>query len=298
MTAGKGDYNRDRIGPLSWFEELDRLLRGELTGVEALQAGRIEISARRLSACIIILAMIYGACMGTFALFGTKGPNAYQVLASMVKVPLLFYLTLVVTLPSLYVFNALVGSRLTPSTVIRLLVASLGVIVTVLSSLGPIVAFFSVSTTSYPFMVLFNVVVFAVSGALGLTFLLQTLHRLSVAEALHRLSVAEARRPPAEVFEALELPESPGPDASASMAELPGPEEPMGPLDPLENRVLSGHVKTVFQLWVIVFGLVGAQMGWVLRPFIGNPNIPFTWFRGRESNFFQAILHNLGNLFS
>ena len=36
-------------------------------------------------------------------------------------------------------------------------------------------------TTSYPFMVLFNVVVFAVSGGLGLTFLLQTLHRLSVA---------------------------------------------------------------------------------------------------------------------
>ena len=42
--------------------------------------------------------------------------------------------------------------------------ASLGVIVTVLASLGPIVAFFSVCTTSYPFMVLFNVVVFAIAG--------------------------------------------------------------------------------------------------------------------------------------
>ena len=72
-------------------------------------------------------------------------------------------------MPSLYVFNALVGSRLTLAAVIRLLVATLGVIVAVLASLGPIVAFFSVSTTSYPFMVLFNVVVFAVSGVLGLT---------------------------------------------------------------------------------------------------------------------------------
>ena len=101
----------------------------------------------------------------------------------MVKIPLLFYLTLLVTLPSLYVFNALVGSRLTLATVVRLLVASLGVMVTVLASLGPIVAFFSVSTTSYPFMLLFNVVVCGVSGGLGLSFLLQTLHRLSILDS-------------------------------------------------------------------------------------------------------------------
>ena len=63
------------------------------------------------------------------------------------------------------------------------------------------------------------------------------------------------------------------------------------PLDPVREPVLGKHVKTVFNLWVIVFALVGSQMGWVLRPFIGNPDMPFTWFRGRESNFFQAVLH-------
>ena len=103
----------------------------------------------RLSACIIVLGMVYGACMGTFALFRMMAPSGLQVLSSMIKVPLLFYLTLLVTLPSLYVFNALVGSRLTLLSVIRLLVASLGVMVTVLASLGTIVAFFSVCTTSY-----------------------------------------------------------------------------------------------------------------------------------------------------
>ena len=116
---------------------------------------------------IVVLAMIYGICMGTFAVFRPKGVEPMQVVASMVKVPLLFYLTLLVTLPSLYVFNALVGSRLTLGTVVRLLVASLGVMVTVLASLGPIVAFFSVSTTSYPFMLLFNVVVYADRGHAG-----------------------------------------------------------------------------------------------------------------------------------
>jgi hypothetical protein len=265
-TPGKG-----RVGFGGGLGELDRILRGELTQVSSLQRGGIAVSARRLTVVIVILGMVYGICMGTFALFRMKGPHAWQIVASMVKIPLLFYLTLLVTLPSLYVFNALVGSRLTLKTVVRLLIASLGVMVAVLASLGPIVAFFSVSTTSYPFMVLFNVVVCGVSGGLGLSFLLQTLHRLSVVEA----------RPPA-------MPESEGQELAESV----------GPLDPLENRVLGKHVKTVFQLWVIVFALVGAQMGWVLRPFIGNPDLPFVWFRGRESNFFQAVLRTFQSLFS
>ena len=154
--------------------------------------------------------------------------------------------------------------------------------VTVLASLGTIVAFFSVCTTSYAFMVLFNVVIFAISGAFGLRFLLQTLHRLNVAETL---------RDRTPVSETWETPEAAGPGEAAS------PQERSGPLDPLQNRVLSGHIKTVFRLWVIVFGLVGAQMGWVLRPFIGNPNMPFTWFRARESNFFLAVLQKLASLF-
>ena len=109
------------------------------------------------------------------------GAMAKQWFADTVKVPALFFLTLAVTFPSLYVFNALVGSRLSLVAVLRLLVASLAVNVAVLASLGPIVAFFSVSTTSYPFILLLNVLVFSVSGFLGLAFLLQTLRRLTMA---------------------------------------------------------------------------------------------------------------------
>jgi hypothetical protein len=260
-----------RGGVRGWFDELDKLLRGELTRVSSLRRGGLEIMPGRLSLIIVLLCMLYGICMGSFALFRIKGPSYLQLLASMIKVPLLFYLTLLVTLPSLYVFNALVGSRLPLGTVVRLLVASLGVMVAVLASLGPIVAFFSVSTASYPFMLLFNVAVFTVAGILGLAFLLQTLHRLSVLDT--------------------QAPET-------SEAEAGEGVEPSGALDPLENRVLSKHVRTVFRLWVIVFALVGAQMGWVLRPFVGNPAVPFSWFRGRESNFFQAVLRTFSSLFS
>ena len=52
----------------------------------------------------------------------------------------------------------------------------------------------------------------------------------------------------------------------------------------------------VFHIWVIIYGLVGAQMGWLLRPFIGHPNMPFEWFRARQGNFFQSVWHQLEKL--
>src|SRR3569832_1052219 len=165
-----------------WFKELDRILRGDATQLAALERGSVEIPVLGISFVIIILGMIYGVCMGTFALLRPDHPEFMQMAASAVKTPALFLITLVITFPSLYVFNALVGSRLFPLAVMRLLIASLGVNLAVLSSLGPIVAFFSVTTTSYPFMVLLNVVIFAVAGALGLSFLLLTLHRLTIAQ--------------------------------------------------------------------------------------------------------------------
>jgi hypothetical protein len=213
----------------------------------------------------------------------------------MLKVPALFFLTLLVTFPSLYVFNALVGSRLGLAAVLRLLIASLGVNLAVLASLGPIVAFFSASTTSYAFMVLLNVLVFSIAGVLGLSFLLQTLHRLTVAQqeadTAARIAQARAMLPPAPA----DRPADPAAGEEPASVEI-APEQ--GALDRLEEYALTAQVKTVFRCWVIVFGLVGAQMGWVMRPFIGSPSQPFTWFRTRESNFLEAIFQTFLNLFS
>lgn len=262
----------------TWWKDLDRILRGEATRLSALRRGTIEVRLGGLAVVLVILAMIYGACMGSFAMLKEGGPSYWQLLASTVKVPALFFLTLIVTFPSLYVFNALVGSRLDVDSVLRLLMASMAVMVAVLSSLGPIIAFFSVSTSTYAFMVVANVAVFGVSGTMGLVFLLQTLHRLSVVP-----------REPA----ATEASEWVG-DPKGGADEAPAPSA----LDPLEDQVLGRHVKVLFRCWVILFGLVGAQMSWVLRPFVGDPGRPFAWFRGRESNFFEAVWAALTSLLS
>jgi hypothetical protein len=277
-----------------WVTELDRLLRGETTRPELLREGRFEVAAAGMAALIVLLGAIYGLCMGSFSLLKEvpetlvdDQPQYMQLVASAVKVPALFYLTLFVTFPSLYVFNALVGSRLTLVSVLRLLVASLAVNLAVLASLGPIVLFFSLTTKSYSFIQLLNVAVFSVAGVLGLSFLLQTLHRLTAADDLLWSTMASGG-PTEAAKEAT-------PESLVEGGEPALVAEPSA-LDMPPGQALGGHTRTVFGCWMIVFALVGAQMGWVLRPFIGNPNLPFEWFRERESNFFQAVWKALGAL--
>ena len=285
---------------VTWIQQLGSILRGEATRLSALRAGTINIPAGGLSMLIILLGMFYGACMGSFAVFNQSGGEWRQLLATTVKVPLLFFLTLVITFPSLYVFNALVGSRLSLLSVLRLLVAALGVMLAVLASMGTIVLFFGLSTTSYPFMLLLNVVVYAVSGILGLRFLLHTLHRLTVVMEEPDTLASAPPVPPTP-------PTPPAPGEQEAVKFDPPPElvsaapsvaRDPGALDRLEGRVVGGNVRTVFNIWVIVFGLVGAQMGWVLRPFVGNPNLEFTLFRSRTSNFFQGVWRALTDLFA
>lgn len=257
-----------------WFKALDGLLRGDHTRVAALKEGKIAIPAGGLCAVAIMLGLAYGACMGFYALFREGGPVWAQFLATTLKVPLLFLLTLVVTFPSLYVFNALAGSRLTIVSVLRLLVAALAVNLTVLASLGPISAFFAASTTSYSFMVLLNVAIFSVAGAFGLLFLLRTLHRLVVATTEPLAEAVPQALPPVI------------PPATKESA-----------IDPLEGRLMGRHETLVFRCWIVVFALVGSQMAWVLRPFLGSPHLEFTWFRGRGSSFFESVWEHLVHFF-
>jgi hypothetical protein len=284
-----------RVGGL-WHavKHLDRILRGEATSLPELRLGKFDIPIFGLAVVIDVLGLIYGGCMGLFALTTGGSGSLMQIPASMLKVPALFLLTLVVTLPSLYVFNALVGSRLTLLAVVRLLVASLAVMAAVLASLGPIVAFFSICTGSYSFIVLLHVAVFSISGLLGLAFLLQTLHRMTLAA-----EPEIALLPPAEYEHPVILEPSVFPPVSpvGSGDSQPSPPDPTpGALSRLRGHVLGAHVKTVFRIWLIVFGLVGAQMGWVLRPFIGKPGVPFAWLRPMESNFFEAIFRHVMHL--
>jgi len=247
------------------FRELDRILRGEATAAPTLSRdGLSAVPLGPLFAVNVVLAAWYGVCMGVFGLSGREEPEWRFMVADAVKVPLLFLLTLVVTFPSLYVFNALVGSRLGVKDLARLMAAAVGVIVAVLAAFGTIVAFFSVTTTTYPFILLLNVAVFSLAAGLGVVFLLRTLE-----------SLAAPPTRPAEVL------------TEGTPAPQPLPKPPTA----------DTNAKRVFWAWLVVFALVGAQMSWVLRPFIGTPAKEFAWFRPREGSFFEGVLKSLRTLF-
>ena len=51
----------------------------------------------------------------------------------------------------------------------------------------------------------------------------------------------------------------------------------------------------LLQGWVILYGLVGSQLGWTLRPFLGFDGEPFQMFRPEiEGNFYTQIARSIG----
>ncbi|MCA8963775.1 MAG: hypothetical protein H6838_03250 [Planctomycetes bacterium] len=229
-----------RQTPESWPTTLDRVLRGSYLDEQALANGRLDIPVRRLLVLGVALGAIYGICLGTFRMFRGGDHATQQMLASALKVPSLFMLTLLVTFPSLYVFTALQRLPLQCGAMLRLLLLSNLVHLGVIASLGPVFAFFAASTPSYSFLLLLDVAFFAIGGLIGCAMLQRAARN------------AEASVP--------------------------------------QTRRLLG-------VWCCVYAIVGAQMGWLLRPFVGNPQIPFAWLRPTEGNVLVGLMDTIGALF-
>jgi hypothetical protein len=121
-----------------------------------------KIRAMFLS-CFVFLA-IYGAVMGS-------SHSPMQAFASMIKLPILFLVTLLICTPSLHFFNILFGSKQTMSQTVALILTGVSTTSVLLFSLAPITLFFLLSSTEYTFFKLLNVACFAIAGFLGVFFL-------------------------------------------------------------------------------------------------------------------------------
>ena len=243
-------------GTMHVLNEIDELLRGRRTDAESLDEGAGRLDMPALMKASLALALCYGASIG---LFGVLNKSPFQLLAAMAKVPLLFLLSVAVSFPSLYVFAALTGARQRPGPMLRVVASSVAIGLAVLASLGPVYAFFTLTTTSYPFMKLLNLVFFAFSGAVALEFLRRTLLRLE-----------------------------------GDWSTLAVPPPPRAGAEPLLGR---SRVGAVFAAWLVLFAFVTAQSGWVLRPFVGDPRQPFAWAAPRGGNPFADFTGAVGQLF-
>jgi hypothetical protein len=55
---------------------------------------------------------------------------------------------------------------------------------------------------------------------------------------------------------------------------------------------------TLLYIWIALFGFVGTQLAWTLRPFFGSPYEDFEVFRDIEGTFYSDIFRTIGHLFS
>jgi hypothetical protein len=70
----------------------------------------------------------------------------------------------------------------------------------------------------------------------------------------------------------------------------------MRPSHNSEGEVKEVNVKlrdNILRLWLGLYGFVGSQLGWTLRPFFGTPSTPFELFRPREGNFLSGVWNAL-----
>lgn len=214
---------------VSALRALDRILRGDATRLAELKTGQLDIPLRQIVPILVLLAALYGAAMG---LFGTLHLGQPQLFVNLLKVPCLFLFTLLVTFPSLCVFNILVGSRLSTRTLLNMFVVSLGVMIVVLASLAPILVFFTLSTRSHPFMVLLNTLLVLIAAAWGRSFLAQTLHGLLLSDASITCAGEVAGRPEQGPPTELQFEETPA-------AVMPSPVTPHAPSEPTHTASLA-----------------------------------------------------------
>ncbi|HHS49736.1 MAG TPA: actin-binding WH2 domain-containing protein [candidate division Zixibacteria bacterium] len=126
-----------------------------------LKADRIGVIVGKMLIGALILFAIYGVAMGLYN-------SPAQALSSAVKVPALFVLTLLVCYPALFIFNVLLGSKLTLGQSLAMILTAFMLSACVLASFAPIVIFFKLIGSSYTFLRLLHVAVFTVAGFTGM----------------------------------------------------------------------------------------------------------------------------------
>lgn len=214
------------------FTVIEHILRNRWDFFDEIQASNeIATKIRDMLISSISFFALYGAVMGS-------SNSALQALSSAIKLPILFLITLVICLPTLYFFNLLFGSRLTLPQTLALILTAITVTAVLTLSFAPISLFFWLTAPHYQFFKLLNVAILTLTGFFGLTFLVNGMNHVQHEDG---------------------------------------------------RRVRS----LILRVWIFVYGFVGTQMAWTLRPFLGAPEYPFQIFRQLGGNFYVNVAESI-----
>ncbi|MEP0871558.1 hypothetical protein NDA01_17245 [Trichocoleus desertorum AS-A10] len=252
---------------MNYFTVLITLLRDRENFVEEIHhKARLKTKITALLISSSIFLAIYGGIIGAFA-------SPLQVLASAIKLPALYLITLIICLPTLYFFNAFFGSKQSIGQNLALLLTAISITAVLLFSFAPVTLFFLITIRNYQFFILLNVVIFALTGFIGISYLYQIMRPES-----EQLEIAMA----APVVDNVES-DFVVVDADQKLSKK-------------SNKDLDPAAKTrtnILRFWLGLYAFVGCQLAWTLRPFFGAPGQAFELFRPREGNFYLSVIQSL-----
>jgi uncharacterized membrane protein len=257
----------------------------------------------------LILRMLLSSAISLAAFGAVLGASNgwLQALVSTVKLPLLFLVTLAICLPTLYLFNLVFGARLSVLQACALIMVAITVTAVLTFAFAPISLFFLITARSYAFFKLLNVAILGLTALVGLRFLISGMRALNehvvIESTLSNQIVAPAQLQHRELVSATvggaadpaTQPPTNGDAPTAAQNQKPtrGAAKAKGLQAAAGDRPAS---MGLLYIWIILFGFVGTQLAWTLRPFFGSPGKPFELFRNIEGTFYGDILGTLGSL--
>jgi hypothetical protein len=267
-----------------------------------------KLTGQMLGSSMIALA-IYGAVLGSFHSF-------LMALTSAVKLPLLFLVTLAICLPTLYLFNLVFGARLSVRQSLSLVMVALTVTAMLALAFAPISLFFLITAPDYGFFKLLNVAILGLSALVGLKFLtggMRVLNDHGLLAPKQDEESAPAVTAPAPVANGKTVPavrepaaaeaETKASPVAVALAPEPMPVPPGYVLQPVRRQTPrpqpAGNPPsmTLLYVWIFLFGFVGTQLAWTLRPFFGSPGMDFSLYREIDGNFYAEIIRTIAGLF-
>ncbi|MDP5017012.1 actin-binding WH2 domain-containing protein [Anabaena sp. UHCC 0187] len=150
---------------VKYFAVLIGLLRERQGFLEEIRQGiRLPSKIISLLVCSSLFLAMYGGIIGAYH-------SWMQALSSAVKLPALYLITLLICLPTLFFANIIFGSKRTFAQYFALVLTAVSVTSVLLFSFAPITLFFLITTNNYQFLILLNVIIFSLTGFIGISSL-------------------------------------------------------------------------------------------------------------------------------
>ena len=120
------------------------------------------------SGAILLFLFLYGLIMGSHN-------GMLQSLVTGIKIPVLFFFSLIICFPAFYVIQYVIGSTMSFYQMTNIILSGFVVFSTISLSFAPIVVFFMITGNNYSFLKLLHVSIFVFAGIFALKIILKGL---------------------------------------------------------------------------------------------------------------------------